>query len=179
MMDRVCAARSGLALFAATLALSGCATHKTPPQLETITLPVPQNAEAAPPLPVLPITQSAGEDLWHLRSGLNVAALVCDPKVYTRLIPGYNRMLRDHKALLTDAARTEMDQFRVRGGEWQARFDTHMTKVYNQYSSTRQRGLFCAAASTIVGEADDLPSDQLVERATPMLDALDRAAAAH
>ena len=185
---RTLTARPAMLALPAALALASCATAPKapppppppPPPLETITVPLPQNLPAEPPsapIPKLPITQSEGEDLWHLRSGLNVAALVCDNKTFTQLIPGYNAMLRTHKALLLTAATTEIAQFRANGRDWQARYDTHMTKVYNSYSVTQERARFCDAASGIVGEAADLASDVLAKRATEFLARIDFAAA--
>jgi hypothetical protein len=171
--------------------LGGCATQKAPPKLETITVPLPQNVEAEPPPPPPPLPQveppepvapilinaSKGEDLWHLRSALNVAALLCDPRALPEVVANYNRLLRTHRALLTAAVETELGQFRAKDKrKWQALYDTHMTKVYNGYSVTRAREPFCAAASKIAGEAADLAADALTDRSTALLFRINRAA---
>jgi len=181
---RMSQARRALALStpsAAALMLAGCGAQTPPPKLETITVPLPENVKAeeavpAPPLPPVEpvppelVTASKGEDLWHLRSALNVAALICDPKVYTSLVPGYNRLLTAHKALLTAAVQTELNQFKaIDAKKWQAMYDSHMTKLYNQYSLTQQREKFCARAGEIAGTAADLADEQLSAQATTMI----------
>ena len=162
----------------ATLMLAGCGEQAPPPKVENIVVPLPQNVEAvpAPPLPPVEpvppelVTASRGEDLWHLRSALNVAALICDHKVYSSLVPSYNRMLIGHKALLTAAVQTELGQFKaVDGKKWQAMYDTHMTKLYNSYSLTHQREHFCAKATETSGTAADLTDEALSAQATAMI----------
>jgi hypothetical protein len=160
-----------------TLLLAGCSTPKEPPKIETIIVPIPENIPPeAPPLPVLEpippelVTASRAEDLWHLRSALNVAALICDAKVHSDLIPAYNRMLKTHKALLTAAVQTELDQFKKQDGKkWQAMYDTHMTKLYNSYSLTRQRDRFCTRSAEIAAKAADLTDVALSNEATAMI----------
>lgn len=181
MTETMRAARGLLALSGAAVVLASCASApKPPPKLETIVVPLPPNVEAAapsPPLPRVPITRSEAEDLWHLRSGLNVAALMCDPKAYVQLTPAYNNLLRTHKALLTSAVEKELAMFQAEGNKkWQAAYDTHMTKVYNQYSVTQRRPAFCEAAVAISGEAATATTEDLTERATSYLTRLNLAA---
>jgi hypothetical protein len=160
------------------IGLAGCGPQTPPPKVENIVVPLPQNVQAEPPPPAPPpepvppslVTASKGEDLWHLRSALNVAALICDPKVHTALVPAYNRLLTGHKALLTAAVQTELDQFRlVDKKKWQALYDTHMTKIYNQYSLTQQRAKFCEKATQIAGYAADLADETLSMESTTMI----------
>lgn len=166
-----------LALAGTALLLASCASHQAPPKLETIVVPLPSNPKPTEPEAPVQITASKGEDLWHLRSALNVAALVCAPKSYAQLAPGYNQMLRSHKDLLAAAVQTELDQFKARSAKWQAAYDTHMTKLYNVYSLTQQRPVFCETATAIVTEASTSSSDTLKGRATAMLFRINRAAA--
>lgn len=170
---------AGLLSAAALLAIAGCGPKTPPPKVENIVVPLPQNVEALPPPPPSPppepippelVTASKGEDLWHLRSALNVAALICDPKIYTSLVPNYNRLLTVHKALLTAAVQTELDQFKtVDKKKWQALYDTHMTKIYNQYSLTQQRAKYCEKATQLAGIASDLTAEDLSGQATAMI----------
>lgn len=162
---------------AAALLLAGCGAQTPPPKLETIVVPLPQNVVVEPP-PVLPVEPvppelvyaSRGEDLWHLRAALNVAALICDPKVKASLVPSYNRMLTVHKALLTAAVQSELDQFKaVDKKKWQALYDTHMTKIYNQYSITPQRARFCDKATEFANKAADLSAEAFSDQATAMI----------
>ena len=164
------------AVAAATLA--GCAA-KPPPKIETIVVPIPENIPPPPEAPPLPelepvppelVTASRAEDLWHLRSALNVAALICDPKVHTGLIPAYNKMLTTHKALLTAAVQTELDQFKkVDSRKWQALYDTHMTKLYNQYSLTQQRDKFCIRSAETAARAAEMTDVELSAQATVLV----------
>ena len=164
---------------AAVLGLAGCGPQTPPPKVENIVVPLPQNVEAEPPPPPAPsaepvppelVNASRGEDLWHLRSALNVAALICDNKVYTSLIPNYNRLLSVHKALLTAAVQTELDQFKlVDKKKWQALYDSHMTKIYNQYSLTQKRAKYCEKATQIAGIAGDLTAEDLSGQAKAMI----------
>jgi hypothetical protein len=170
-------ALSALLPAASALAVAGCGSQTPPPQVENIVVPLPQNVEAAPPPlpPVEPVppelvTASRGEDLWHLRSALNVAALICNPKVYTAMVPSYNRLLTSHKTLLTAAVQTELGQFKaVDGKKWQSLYDSHMTKLYNQYSLTQQRERFCQKATELAGAAADLADEALSAQATAMI----------
>jgi len=168
----------GLLSAAAVLGIAGCGPKTPPPKVENIVVPLPANVEAEPPPPAPPpepvppelVNASKGEDLWHLRSALNVAALICDNKVYSSLVPNYNRLLTVHKALLTAAVQTELDQFKlVDKKKWQALYDTHMTKIYNQYSLTQQRDKYCQKAAQIAGQAGDLTAEALSGQATAMI----------
>jgi hypothetical protein len=176
-MPRGRRAVASLPALATALVLAGCGAQTPPPKVENIVLPA--NVEAEPPPPPAPpaepvppelVNASKGEDLWHLRSALNVAALICDNKAYTSLIPNYNRLLKVHKALLTAAVQSELDQFKVVDKKkWQALYDTHMTKLYNQYSLTQQRGKFCDKASDVAGRAGDMTAEALSMEATAMI----------
>ncbi|MBO9582258.1 MAG: hypothetical protein J7498_15330 [Sphingobium sp.] len=168
----------GLLSAVALLGIAGCGPQTPPPKVENIVVPLPENVQAEPPPPALPpepvppelVNASRGEDLWHLRSALNVAALICENKVYTSLVPNYNRLLTVHKALLTAAVQTELDQFKqIDKKKWQALYDTHMTKLYNQYSLTQQRDKYCRKASQIAGIASDLTAEDLSKQATEMI----------
>ena len=171
----------------AAMLLAGCGAKTPPPKIETIVVPLPQNVviEPVPVIPVEPVPPelvyaSRGEDLWHLRSALNVAALICDAKVYDGLIPNYNRLLKVHKALLTAAVQSELDQFKAADKKkWQAMYDTHMTKIYNQYSITPQRARFCAKAAEVAGKASGLTAEALSGEATAMIFRLNLAGEIH
>jgi hypothetical protein len=151
--------------------------------------PVSQPASAvtvaAPPLaalmgavPTRPITASRDGDLWHLRSALNVAALMCGQHVQqATLIDNYNALLRTHRTLLAKAVESVLTRFRTQDKRrWQALYDTHMTKLYNGYSGTHSRDTFCAAAFVIAQDAVALDAAGLSERATVFLTQLNQAA---
>lgn len=168
-----------LLIAAPVLILAACGT-KTPPPIANIPAPLPDNIpliEPPPPPPPVLINQSKGEDLWHLRSGLNVAVLLCQGPDNAALVASYNRMLTTHKPLLAEAAQIEVDHFRVRGGKkWQDAYDDHMTKIYNAYSGTLTREPFCAQSKTLLNEAAAAPTISFNDRATVMLWELNKAA---
>ena len=57
---------------------------------------------------------SGAASIWHLRSGLNVAALQCG----TASSDQYNAMLRVHKTALATAFKSLEGEYRARGGDW-------------------------------------------------------------
>jgi len=170
-----------LSLMALPLMLvAGCAQKSAPPEaIANIPSPLPDNiplVEAPPPPPIL-INQSKGEDLWHLRSGLNVAVLLCLGPDNVAMVAAYNRTLNVHKGLLASAAQTEVDLYRSKGGKkWQDAYDDHMTKIYNAYSGTLTREAFCPRAKTILEETSNATPEAFSERATVMLWELNKAA---
>lgn len=160
------------------LAIAGCGT-RTPPPIANIPAPLPANiplVETPPPPPVL-INQSKGEDLWHLRSGLNVAVLLCQGPDNAALVASYNRLLGTHKGLLAAAAQVEVDLFKAKGGKsWQSVYDDHMTKVYNAYSGTLARAAYCARSRAILSELEFATPDLVNEKSTFLLWELNKAA---
>ena len=48
-------------------------------------------------------------------------------------------------------------------------YDSHMTKLYNQYSLTQERGKFCERATETAMRAADLPPETLAAEATGMI----------
>ena len=172
--------RIGSLAAAAALALLLAGCQPAPEELKTIPVPLPQNLAVEPPLPVIPpdvLTGSKGEDLWHLRSGLNVAALICrNTSMSNSIISNYNSVLTKHMLLLRGAAQAEVDLFKDQGGKWEDRYDNHMTKLYNLYSLTHQRPQFCAEANQLLHEAAGLESPQFALVATLRRQKLDLAA---
>ncbi len=181
MALRMLRASSSLALAFPLLVLAGCATKAPPPpaQIVNIPSPLPENiplVEAPPPPPVL-INQSKGEDLWHLRSGLNVAVLLCQGPDNVAMVAAYNKALTVHKGLLAAAAQTEVDHFKARSSKtWQDAYDDHMTRIYNAYSGTLTRELFCPKARMLLDEAGLASPDMFNDRATVMLWELNKSA---
>jgi hypothetical protein len=172
-------AARALPLLVPALLLAGCGT-KTPPPIANIPAPLPENiplVEPPPPPPPVMIGQHRGEDLWHLRSGLNVAVLLCQGSDNAAMVSSYNRMLTTHRPLLAEAAQIEVDLYKAKGGKkWQDAYDDHMTKVYNAYSGTLTREAYCARSTTILKEAETTPTVTFSERATMMLWELNKAA---
>lgn len=172
-------AARALPLLVPALLLAGCGT-KTPPPIANIPAPLPENIphiEPPPPPPPVMIGQHKGEDLWHLRSGLNVAVLLCQGSDNAAMVASYNRVLTTHKPLLAEAAQIEVNLYKAKGGKkWQDAYDDHMTKVYNAYSGTLTREAYCSRSKAILTEAETAPTIAFNDRATVMLWELNKAA---
>lgn len=168
-----------LPLLVPIIALAGCGPKRAETPIVNIPAPLPENVplvEAPPPPPVL-INKHKGEDLWHLRSGLNVAVLLCQGADNAAMVASYNRMLTTHRPLLAEAAQIEVDLYRSKGGKkWQDAYDDHMTKIYNAYSGTLTREAYCARSKAILSEAEFAGTSHFNDRATVMLWELNRAA---
>ena len=98
---------------------------------------------------------SGAASIWHLRSGLNVAALQCG----TASSDQYNAMLRVHKTALATAFKSLEGEYRARGGDWQDRFDDTMTRLYNYFAQPPAQRGFCEAAMPVLAEAAAVAPD--------------------
>lgn len=145
-----------IALAAATL-LAGC-SHTPQPRAEA-PRPVPARADTA-------IPGEPAEAVWHLRAGLNVAALSCRGKGRVSVAPGYARVLARHKTLLARAYAAEERRY----GQG---FDRHQTKLYNQFSNQRSPEQFCRTAASVAGRAAAMDSAQLAGAARALVAELD------
>jgi hypothetical protein len=152
---------------AALLALAACASRTPPP---------PPPARPAPAQPLSPIHQNldSHETLWHLRAGLNVAALSCAQRVGPTIVGDYNNFLKAKRALLDQAYRDLSEDYRDRGGNWQRSLDADMTKLYNHFASPTAQAAFCDAAALEVKRAIAAPPDNWEAWAAESLAALDR-----
>jgi hypothetical protein len=131
---------------AATLTLAACATRTPAP---------PPPARPAPPQALSPIHQDLAphEQLWHVRAGLNVAALSCASRVGPAIITDYNAFLKAKQAPLADAYDQLSADYRAKGGNWQRALDADMTRLYNHFASPTAQAAFCDAAATEVKRA--------------------------
>jgi hypothetical protein len=181
-MDARMPRASGLVALALPLfaALASCGPKAVETPIANIPAPLPQNIpliETPPPPPPVLIGQHKGEDIWHLRSGLNVAVLLCHGPDNQAMVNSYNMMLRQHKLLLTEAAQNEVDIYKARGGKkWQDAYDDHMTKVYNAYSGTLTRESYCSLSKKLLSEAEVATPLAFREQATVMLWELNKSA---
>lgn len=98
---------------------------------------------------------SGAASIWHLRSGLNVAALQCG----TASSDQYNAMLRVHKTALATAFKALESEYRSGGGDWQDRFDDTMTRLYNYFAQPPAQRGFCEAAMPVLAEAATIAPD--------------------
>ena len=154
-----------LMLAAGTLALAGCANQPRPPVIAVTPAPVvaigpPLPAGASPgmlvpqpladgsfPTPNRALTTAGA--VWHLRAGLNVAALSCGGEQGAAIRAGYNRWLTAAKAPLAGVAAryaAEHGSATVAGRD---AYDDAMTRLYNFFSQTPVRPAFCVAAARV------------------------------
>lgn len=108
----------------------------------------------------------ASEHLWHLRAGLNVAALSCRGGDRESVAPAYSRLLSRHKGLLASAYAVEQ---RKRG----AGMDRHLTQLYNRFAMQRSPGEFCSRAADVAKEASQMDSPALARNAQTLLARID------
>jgi cell division septation protein DedD len=151
---------------AAALVLAACTT-RTPP---------PPPARPAPAAELSPIHQNLGplEAAWHVRAGLNVAALSCSTKVGQGIITDYNSFLASKKQLLARAYEAKAEAYKVKGGNWQRALDSHMTQLYNQFADPDAQAGFCQTAAAEVKRAIAEDPDAFAADAQQMLARLDR-----
>ncbi|MBB4154688.1 hypothetical protein GGQ80_002604 [Sphingomonas jinjuensis] len=171
----------GMALVALIGALAGCGHKREAPPIA----PPPAPAPAVMPLPPagsapgqsLPDAEAATinsgigaeEALWHLRAGLNVAALACgDAAVVTQ----YNGWLVENRVALKQAYAAENAAHPGKG-----ELDRHMTQLYNFFAQPPAQRRFCAAASGVAGRVSApgvVPAGEapgaVVELETPIRD---------
>lgn len=170
--------------------LAGCAT--APPTPVAVVPPAPPVAPPAPmpaggyPAMVIPAAFADGSyptpnralsgaaAIWHLRAGLNVAALACRGPDEALVVARYNALIARHKVALKTAEATLAAEYRLGGGaEWRARYDQSMTSLYNFFSQSFARAAFCASATAILAETetvDDAALGGLAARSLPLLD---------
>lgn len=155
-------------------ALAGCVGKPAPVPIAP-SPPPPVIAEVAPaPTPInAGLTPSAA--LWHLRAGLNVAALACRGADEAMLIARYNRLLSRHKTVLAAAEAEYQASYRAVGGDWRDRYDDDQTRLYNFFGQAHGREALCAAADATLAALDGGDDAALSASADERLAALDRA----
>ncbi len=140
------AATITLAVTLAALLLAGCGHPAAPPR-----------SAAA-----VPAGDASTESLWHLRAGLNVAALTCRGRSRANVAPAYARMLGHHRALLASAYAAEQRRYG-------SSFDAHQTRLYNRFSNQRSPERFCQAAADLAQRAAIMDSPALAANARTLL----------
>ncbi len=150
--------------------LAGCAGKSTHQVNQGHSLPPPQQAQVK----TLPQTQAQrpsfqgepGEAVWHLRAGLNVAALSCRGKGRTPVAGSYAKVLSRHKALLAQAYAGEQRRY----GKG---LDTHQTRIYNRFSNQKNPVQFCATAASVAKQVVTMDSPSLALNARNLLGRID------
>ncbi len=164
------------------VALSGCASRPDP---VAVVAPPPIYVPAQPPFATAGIVApplladgsyatpnrfvSPAAALWHLRAGLNVAALGCRGAADIALAPQYNALLATHRGELAAAQRALTAEL---GGV--AAYDAAMTRLYNYFAMPPAQPRFCAEAAAILAASAGVPAGSLGGFAQAALPGLDR-----
>ncbi len=128
---------------------------------------------APPPVSAINAGLSAAGATWHLRVGLNVAALACRGAEGDAIVARYNALLAARKSELAAAEAALAAEYRAGGGDWQGRYDGAMTRLYNFFSAEPARVRFCAAATAVLADAEVMPPGALPAFAAARLPELD------
>ena len=149
--------RVGTALVIAGL-LAGCAGRPAVVAVAPPPPPAPVIVEAPPPAPT-PINAGLSDaaTLWHLRAGLNVAALACRGPEEVTTVSRYNALLARNAAALKAAEAAYAAEYQAAGGEWRDRYDDAMTRLYNFFGQAQGREAFCDAARTTLADLETAP----------------------
>ncbi len=147
------AARAACAIvvagLAAGLGVSGCAT-RPPPAPEAEKPP----AAAEPALDGIHRGLGPMETLWHLRAGLNVAALSCEGHGGAALAGDYNGWLQREGVVLRQAYDAKVAWAKAEAGVgWQQFLDRHMTRLYNHFAWPPAQPAFCREAAAVLRAA--------------------------
>jgi hypothetical protein len=124
--------------------------------------------EAPRPLAASPGTgydAAPSEAVWHLRAGLNVAALSCRGRGRAPVVGAYSRMLVRHRSLLAQSYAAELRHYG-------AGLDRHQTQLYNRFANQRSPERFCRNASAIANQANAMDSRGLSANAARLLNGL-------
>jgi hypothetical protein len=98
---------------------------------------------------------SSDEVAWHVRAGLNVAALACRDADAATMVAQYNAMLATDSAPLATARAGVESGYRARfGAAWQARDDDDMTRLYNHFAAPEAHDVFCATARELLRDSE-------------------------
>lgn len=152
-------AACGIALAAATLASCASAPTQTSQVASRPPAPAPARAVTANWSP---------QTVWHLRSGLNVAALSCKRGPARSVETDYRKLLTRHKALFSEAYQAEV---RRKG---MSAFDKDQTRVYNRFAGQSTKPDFCANAAEVARVSSAMDSSSLATSAPTLLAQLER-----
>ena len=154
---------------AAVLALlAGCSSKQvvqtTPPPRQT----APVQGSRPLPTPSLAAVQGT-EAVWHLRAGLNVAALSCRGRGRVGLTGEYRQLLSRHDGLLDASYSGELRRYGQSG------LDRHQTQLYNRFALQRSPARFCQAAQGVARRAVAMNATELTAGAPRLVAELESA----
>lgn len=121
---------------------------------------------------------SSDEVAWHVRAGLNVAALACRDADAAAMVAQYNAMLATDGAPLAAARAGIETTYRARfGAAWQARDDDDMTRLYNHFAAPEAHEAFCATARELLRDSETVAPGEFYAFARYALPRLEQALA--
>jgi hypothetical protein len=177
----------GKSLWVAGLLLTVAACAPAPKPVVVAPRPAPPPAPVIPPMPLPPggaavtmkvpvigadgvrVTPNRGltreENIWHLRSALNVAALNCQGAVWGEIAQNYNKYLATHKTRLAQANKAVDAEYvkRYPGQNGLRVRDTKTTDLYNYFALPPVRAEFCDKSLLKTREIVAIPSSALPE----------------
>jgi hypothetical protein len=136
----------------------------SPPGGAALTMKVPPvGADGVRVTPNRGLTRE--ENIWHLRSALNVAALNCQGPVWGEIAQNYNKYLVIHKARLAQANKAvDAEYVKRHPGQNALRVrDTRTTDLYNYFALPPVRAEFCNKSLAKTREIVAIPSTALPE----------------
>jgi hypothetical protein len=139
--------------------LVGCGGNRSVPLAKAPQPRAPQTQPVRAPSHAL---AEPGEAVWHLRAGLNVAALSCRGRGRASVVGGYAKLLSRHRGLLANAYAGEQRRY----GKG---LDRHLTQIYNRFAYQPSPGKFCANAAAVADEATRMDSAALSSQARRLL----------
>jgi hypothetical protein len=121
--------------------------------------------------PVVPVAAPDYEALWHLRVGLNVAALMCSGHRRAPMQDEYGQMLHIHRDVLATSYNYEVQRYGRDGN------DRHQTQLYNRFANQADPGRWCLTAKRVADQALRMDSLLLSRSASGLLTELSGGAA--
>lgn len=119
---------------------------------------------------------SSDEVAWHVRAGLNVAALACRDADAATMVAQYNAMLATEGAPLATARAGVEAGYRARfGAAWQARDDDDMTRLYNHFAAPEAHEALCATARELLHDSETVAPGEFYAFARYALPRLEQA----
>lgn len=121
-------------------------------------------------------TLSSDEMAWHVRAGLNVAALACRDADAATMVAQYNAMLATESVPLAAARAGVEAGYRARfGAAWQARDDDDMTRLYSHFATPGAHDALCATARELLRDSETVAPGEFYAFARYALPRLEQA----
>lgn len=183
----------------ATMIVMLAACAPTPPPLQT-PAPTPAPAPVAPiiipPRPMSPGSAAETQQLpardatgrfvtinsnaaaerafWHLKTGLNVAAIGCRGPEEATLVAAYNQIIKSHTRTIQAAEKKVIaDLGKASGSTGVKERDRLSTQLFNYFAQPPAQAEFCRRAVSLAQTVATTPSAQVIPNAPAQLVTLD------